>query len=164
MDRTTTHRRIFARITIATTLLGTALIGGCSSPDFEGPHWREGEGYELYEEGDVYIVVATTIKPGDRRAFVRQAEELAEELRTQEGVVLFGYGGSLTKGTAQTLSVWRDAESLGAFMGSPGHLSAVANHSAGSEAFATDMWEIDGRDLPPSWEEAEIRLAAVLGE
>lgn len=164
MTRTRMRHRTSTSATIAAALLMTAFAGACSRPDFEGPSWDDESGYALYEEGDVYIVIATTIKPGDRRAFTEQAEELAEQLRTQEGLVLFGFGGSLTKGTAQTLSVWRDAESLAAFMASPGHVSAVVAHAGESEDFATDMWEIDGADLPPTWDEADVRLAAVLGE
>jgi len=164
MYRPNMRQRSTAFATIVATLLMTTFAGACSRPDFEGPSWDDESGYALYEEGDVYLVVATTIKPGDGRAFRSQAEELAEQLRTQEGLVLFGYSGSVAEGTAQTLSVWRDAASLAVFMVSEGHVSAVAAHSGNSEDFATDIWEIDGSDLPPTWDEADVRLAAVLAE
>jgi len=164
MQRLRMRHRTTTLAMIATTLMMTTLASACSRPDFEGPNWDDESGYALYEEGDVYIVVATTILPGDGRAFRSQAEEIAEQLRTQEGLVLFGFNGSVAKGTAQTLSVWRDAESLALFMASEGHVSAVAMHSGDSEDFATDLWQIDGSELPPTWDEADLRLAAVLRE
>ena len=144
-------------------LIATLLVG-CAQPSFSGPNWEDDTGYALYEEGDVYVVVATTIKPADQGAFSAQVDIVEQELLKQDGLVLYGFGGSFLRGTGQTLSVWRDYESVGTFLASDAHLDAVEAFEPTATDFATDIWEISGSDLPPSWDEADKRLAEILAE
>ncbi len=129
---------------------------------FEGPKFGIGEGLLGDPQDAPYIVAATFIElkdePGVGERFDRQVDLIVAAQDEVPGFV----GRSLRKEfggrKAWTMSAYENEEAMIEFVGTDAHLDAIdIAQELASDARVTH-WEVDAKDLPPSWEEAKARL------
>jgi len=68
---------------------------------------------------------------------------------------MYAFGGRFPGAWAETVSVWHDNESLGAFLAGAAHTEAEADLEL---EVKHAIWEIDGAELPVDWAEAQGRI------
>jgi len=133
------------------------LLTACSGhSDFTGPSWDPETGYALYEEGDIYVAVATRTRTrGQKSLFNEHVDVIEASLPAQEGLVMYAFGGRFPGAWAETVSVWHDNEALGEFLAGAPHQDAKVDLELEVQHA---IWEFDGADLPVDWEAAQERV------
>jgi quinol monooxygenase YgiN len=90
------------------------------------------------EAGTSYMVGVTYLRlaaePAARQLLGELTQPIVAQLAQQPGLVAFQIVQSARCGTARTLTVWRDEESLIDFVASPAHLAAMRRRSEVSSA------------------------------
>lgn len=140
----------------------------CVEDDFGSSGWLGPASVDgaLSIEADGTYQVSTTVlylKPTEE-AFVGFNQKLGPilgDLDGTEGLLAYHFGGSPTCGSQRTISVWRDAESMYRFVGTPAHVDAMLNADAFSAAFITDAWAASGADISNEWPMYIERLSAL---
>jgi hypothetical protein len=89
--------------------------------------------------------------------FLRTSGRVERQLKTSPGIVRYGLKTNLPRKRFWTYSVWKSRESIGAFVTSEPHVTAVKKFSkwAGEGAAFVEWKNTDGNI---DWEEAERRL------
>ena len=111
--------------------------------------------------GPVFVAVTNAVlDPAKRRAFDEHTRRVVASLGSHEGYLGHSVRGRLLGHEVWTMTVWRDEESLDAFVGSPVHRTAIREGLAGvrTAKFLRFEWS---EQRPPSWAEIERRLATV---
>jgi len=120
--------------------------------------WKASAPFEPDEE---YLVLASSIPAKSLRStgkMFRGSSAVRKQLASADGLVGFSMLASPLRKYYATLSVWRDAEALGAFIArSPHHeLMGELAPEMGQTKFV--RWTITGAAGRPSWDDALRRL------
>jgi hypothetical protein len=147
---------------------------GVREPDYEPIGPIAGPGVDLTTgklrapaPGTTYIVSSTYLAlradgPA-QQAFGELMGPIGDTLRTQEGLVAFELGTSMSCGTARTLTIWASEEAMYGFVASPAHMAAIARVGEVSRGGSVvTHWTADTAE-GAGWDEVERRLAAFMG-
>ncbi|MBJ7414604.1 MAG: antibiotic biosynthesis monooxygenase [Niveispirillum sp.] len=143
------------------TVLGLSL-GGCAfSTPFKGPGYARGTGVTLSGDGPVVIALSkATLKAGSagRAQFWDHTSRVHSSLDGQPGLIGYSLRRTLDGSTGWTMTVWRDDESLRAFIRSDVHRTAIksAMDSLDNATFARFIHP--RASVPPTWDEALVIL------
>ena len=90
--------------------------------------------------------------------FLRYVRKIRQQLDlSPDGLLGYSLLAKPLSSNYWTLSAWRDADAIAAFIQQPPHRDAMHELSKVLPGFKTDRWTVTGRDLPPSWEDALTR-------
>lgn len=108
------------------------------------------------------VVAITEAQLGDdragRRAFWRHVDLVTATLREQPGFIGVSLRREILGDTTWTMTVWRDEESLDAFVRSDTHQEAIAAAFGALAGARFVRFEVNGGDLPVDWDAALERL------
>ncbi len=138
-----------------------ALSGCVLATPFEGPGYSKGAGPASDLEGPLIASVTYTLirdTGNNRDIFFDYVEKLESALAEQPGLVGFSRRADFLGNEAWTLSVWRDQESLLAFVNGPGHRRAVKEAWNTFENAKFARLEIHPDELPLQWDRALAAL------
>ena len=110
-----------------------------------------------------YLVMASRLPLRSYRQvpqFLRLTLAVQRQLAASEGLVGYSLLAQVTKKTFWTLSVWEDAERLAAFARAMPHAEVLRRLRPHMAPTTFTTWEVPGRALPVSWEDATARLLA----
>lgn len=134
---------------LATTLTSCAL-----ATPFSGPG-RTPDG------GPVFVAVTNAVlHPDKRRAFDEHTRRVIASLPAHDGYLGHSVRGRVMGHEVWTITVWRDEESLDAFVESPVHRTAIREGLGGVRTAKFLRFEWPG-DRPPSWAEILRRLESI---
>lgn len=138
---------------------------GLSEPDFRASPLQGPNGATVTAiAAGTYAMSSTylALRPGATQEFQRLMAAISEDLRTRDGLVAFGVSTSSACLTARTLSVWRDADAMTAFVRAPAHLAAIgAVHRISRGGSTVTHWTATERDA--TWTESIARIAVESG-
>jgi heme-degrading monooxygenase HmoA len=112
--------------------------------------------------GRRYVAQATQLSLvgiGGTPTFLRAVLAIRRQLADAPGLIGYSLRAKPLACDYWTLSVWEDAASLRAFVGSPPHAQLMRSLAPVMRATAFARWEIDGGDGQPEWPAALARLA-----
>lgn len=90
--------------------------------------------------------------------FLRYVRKIQQQLNAApDGLVGFSLLAKPLSSNYWTLSAWRDADAIAAFIREAPHRDAMHELSAVLPGFKNDRWTAAGHDLPPSWQDALTR-------
>lgn len=141
-------------------------IYGCEEPDFQviqplsGPGIDPETGALLEPLQDSYVLHTTQILVGPEQfeAFLALNVPIIEQLAETDGLIGFALASEPNCGFSRTMGVWRDEQSLYAFVSSGAHLQAMAQTLDVSITGRTTSWTASVDQMPLSW---EMALAAI---
>jgi hypothetical protein len=88
------------------------------------------ESGELQPPSSAFVVSTTYLRlrgeASAQQRFAELAQGIGEALPTQPGLLALQFGSAESCGTARTLSMWQDEESMLGFVASPAHTAAMA--------------------------------------
>jgi hypothetical protein len=108
-----------------------------------------------------YLVMATRFTVTHRRhvpGVLRATQELWREIGASDGLAGYTARADLLRGTLSTLTVWRDAPALRAFVRGEAHVSVMAATRHRLEASTFASWSALGSAGPPGWAVADRAL------
>lgn len=154
------------RGTLETDLESQDAAGNPAPPRWAGPGVDQATG-ELIDDGSTYVVSATylTIKPEGpaMQAFGEVIGPVVPELLGNPGVVAFQLASSTECSSARTFTVWRDEESMMAFVMSDAHAMASARVSEISRGGSVVTHWTGAVVADITWETALTQLEADAG-
>ncbi|HEX8876543.1 MAG TPA: antibiotic biosynthesis monooxygenase family protein [Phycisphaerales bacterium] len=138
------------------TLAGLAsTLGSCAlATPFSGPG-RSSDGDRVF-----VAVTNAVLHPDKRRAFDDHTRRVIESLPSHEGYLGHSVRGRVLGNEVWTMTMWRDEESLDAFIESPVHRTAIREGLSGvrTAKFLRFEWS---DETPPGWAEILRRLEGV---
>ena len=108
-----------------------------------------------------YLVLASSIPPKSVSStwrMFRGSRTVRGQLLTTDGVLGFAMLAEPLRKKYATLSVWRDAVALEAFVGTSPHAELMAEMAPSMSEPKFVRWTISGIDGRPSWTDALTRL------
>lgn len=110
---------------------------------------------------DVVVVAVTyaRYRPDQAAEFWRLTNAVQDSLPGQAGYVGHRLRRRLFANEAWTMTVWKDAQALEAFVSSPAHRTAMRATARLVEDAGFARFEVRGADLPLGWEPALTALA-----
>jgi quinol monooxygenase YgiN len=108
-----------------------------------------------------YIVMASRLplaRYRDVPAFLRASMAIRRQLRKADGLLGYGLDAKFLRRTFWTLSVWRDAEALGAFARTDPHAAHVEHIRPIMNTTTFVTWAATGEQLPVTWDQARKRV------
>jgi len=141
----------------------------CEEPDFQviqplsGPGIDPETGALLEPLQDDYVLHTTQIlvMPDQLEPFFALNMPIFEQLAQTDGLIGFALATEPTCGFSRTMGVWRDEQSLLAFVGSGAHAQAMARAREVSITGRTTSWVVTADQLPLTWEMALAAIAEV---
>jgi heme-degrading monooxygenase HmoA len=121
------------------------------------------ESGELQLPSSAFVVSTTDLRlrgeASAQQRFAELVQGIGEALPTQPGLLAVQFGSAESCGTARTLSVWQDEESMLGFVTSPAHTAAMAAMSEVSRggSIAAHWSGTDASDV--SWTKAAEELS-----
>ena len=105
------------------------------------------------------ILTYYPLKAGQRTSRVLSYVRLVQRrLDRTEGLIGYAFRANFYRQQLWTLSIWTDQASLREFMDDVIHQQASEDLSSYIERAEIRQWEVLGRDVPPSWEDALAHL------
>ena len=108
-----------------------------------------------------YLVLASSIPPksvSSTLSMFRGSRTVRRQLLTTDGVLGFSMLAEPFRRRYATLSVWRDAEALDAFVDTSPHAEVMAEMAPSMDEPKFVRWTISGGDGTPTWTDAISRL------
>jgi heme-degrading monooxygenase HmoA len=142
--------------------VGGAVWGGWEiGYPFRGPGFDRQRGVVALEPERMLVVAITQgdIASGGGRGFSEALRGVLDGMDTHDGLVGYSVRRQVFGSRVWTMSVWTDYGSLGRFVASPAHRSAVRNGGVPREAVISAYREVPAGKLPLSWSEAKSILA-----
>jgi len=137
-------------------------LGGCVfATPFEGPGFSKGAGPAADLEGPLVASVTYAVisdEGENRRTFFDYVEKVEDILVTQPSLVGYSRRADFLGNEAWTLTVWRDRESLLAFVNGTEHRRAVKEAWDTFDDARFARLEVQPEDLPLQWERALAAL------
>lgn len=139
----------------------------CEESDFGATGWL-GPAVEdgaLRLDPDATYRVSTTVlylKPGQTafETFNQKVGAILGEMANMDGLMAWHLGSSATCGAQRTITVWRDADAMYRFVGSPAHVDAMGATRDLSDDARVLSWESTGADVALDWDSYRQRLHA----
>lgn len=112
---------------------------------------------------DEYVLHTTQIwvRPEEFERFLALGMAVGEQLGQTDGLVGFGLAYEPTCGFQRTMGIWRDEQSMLAFVGSGAHAEAMTMTREVSLTGRTTHWVAGADQMPLTWEMALEALADV---
>jgi quinol monooxygenase YgiN len=141
----------------------------CEDPDFavfqplSGPGIDPDTGAFLEPLQENYVLHVTQIlpKPEQLSQFLELSGGVIEEIAQTEGLVGFSLAQEPNCGFFYTMGVWRDEQSIFAFVASDAHALAMTKTSEVSITGRTTSWMAPASEMPLTWEMAKAAIADV---
>jgi len=117
--------------------------------------------FAALEPAAEYLVLASSIPPASIKSTGRMfmgSRAVRKQLATTDGVMGFALLAQPIRKYYATLSVWRDAVALDAFVAAHPHDELMASLAPEMGPTKFVRWTITGSDGRPSWNEALDRL------
>jgi hypothetical protein len=95
--------------------------------------------------------------------FLADAMRIRKQVLAAPGAVGVSLIAQPFRRTFFTLSAWRDRPSLNALVGAEPHRSAMLRHRKSMQDAHFVFWTASGDAMPPTWSEAQQRLAETAG-
>jgi hypothetical protein len=113
-------------------------------------------------EAGGYVVATTRLNllPEGQKLFSKHVGAILGELQKQPGFVAYQTGFSEKCGVARTLTVWKDEESLYAFVTGPAHKAAIDDTSKMSRGLSNTTHFAATRAADATWTAAAQAIAA----
>lgn len=157
------------RLNTLALLVGSALplLAGCDGnirQPFSGPQYSMSDGLlGDFDDDHVFVIAATSlpVRDGARELFDGLLKPIVDDLDGHEGLIGYSFAQQLVgEDVNRTLTVWDSYESMYAFVASDAHVAAMAESGEIEVpgAARTVVWEGTKADLPPTWDDAELRL------
>ena len=142
---------------------------GCEDPDFAvfqplmGPGIDPETGAFLEPLQESYVLHVTQIlpKPEQLSQFLELSQGVLQGMGETQGLVGFGLAQDPNCGFFYTMGVWRDQQSIFAFVASDAHALAMSKTSEISITGRTTSWEAPASEMPLTWDMAKAALADV---
>jgi quinol monooxygenase YgiN len=152
-------RRFVAAVGLAAAGLVALLLPSCAVSTGFRTNAAERDG--LPPDALLVVAVTNALVDGDGRgAFDDATDELAKGLPEQPGLVGWSLRRELFGPEVWTVTVWRDAAALRAFVGGAEHRAYVAALSDAIVDMRTLRFEVRADELPVRWSAVLERLAA----
>lgn len=129
-------------------------LGGCT---IATPYKELAAEPDADGENTVVISLTHAVLSDDRskrKRFWNQVESVQATLSNRPGLIGYSMRRELLGNDAWTMTVWRDKESLQAFVTSPTHLAAMRDGLPGLEDARFARFEVERQRVPLSWETA----------
>jgi hypothetical protein len=131
--------------------------------DFKGP------GYDLDNGGlqpplqDTYVASTTVLilKPEKQNDFFAVAGAMFPVLEANPGLVGYSLASSEKCGTQRTMTIWRDATAMFAFVMSPEHQAGADMALELSTTGTVTAWDVTQAEIPVAWPDAIARVDAL---
>ena len=147
---------------VLVTLASTVALGGCVlATPFEGPGFSKRGGPAPDLEGPLVasVTYAVISDEGDnRKVFFDYVEKVEAALVDQPGLVAYSRRADFLGNEAWTLTVWRDRESLQAFVNGGEHRRALKEAWDTFDDAKFARLEVQPDELPLSWDRALAAL------
>ena len=147
---------------VLVAVASTLALGGCVlATPFEGPGFSKRAGPASDLEGPLVasVTYAVISDEGDnRQVFFDYVEKVEDILVTQPGLVGYSRRADFLGNEAWTLTVWRDRESLLAFVNGQEHRRAVKQAWDTFDDAKFARLEVQPDELPIQWERALAAL------
>lgn len=142
-------------------LLGLVGLSGCQlATPFAGPGYDPKRGVTLTGTGDTVIIGITNavLRPFKRTAFDDYTRQVLKSLPANDGYVGHSVRSRIFGNEVWTMTVWRDEQSLDAFVRSDRHRAAIREGLAGVQKakFLRISWPKSA--ALPTWNEILARL------
>lgn len=123
-----------------------------------GPGYDPDQG--LIEPQETYFASTTQIlvKPEAMEEFLGHVAAIQTQLETTEGFVAMSVAIEPNCGFNRTLAVWRSEVDMYRFVGTGAHAEAMARTSALATTGKTTFWQINGDEMPVTWDAAKAVL------
>jgi hypothetical protein len=140
-----------------TACLDDDIMDGFAGPGFDSKNGG------LQPPLQASYVAATTVllqssDPAKQALFGQLVTPVMADVQKAPGLVGLQFGLSGKCHYARTLTVWKDADALMAFVTSPNHAKAMANANQTGDAEAVVSWEMQPADFPPTWAMARAKI------
>lgn len=142
-------------LALAASLL--ALNGCAVATGFKGPGYDRARGVTAPGSGPVVVALTKAVlRPdGDARdRFRAQVRAIDAAMRDQPGLVGYALRMEPLGDTVWTMTVWRDEDSLRAFVRGDAHRTAVRTSMDAVETSVFARVPMDRAAVPPSWDQA----------
>jgi quinol monooxygenase YgiN len=141
----------------------------CEDPDFavfqplSGPGIDPATGALLEPLQDSYVLHTTQILPKSEQLsqFLELSQGVIQEIAQTEGLVGFSLAQDPNCGFFYTMGVWRDEQSIFAFVASDAHALAMTKTAEVSITGRTTSWTAPASEMPLTWEMAKAAIAEV---
>jgi hypothetical protein len=104
------------------------------------------------------VLLQSTTDAAKQMLFGQLVPPIITDVQKAPGFIGFQLGLSSKCHYARTLTVWKDMDSMMAFVMSPNHVNAMSHASQASDAGAVTNWEIAAADFPPTWDMARQEI------
>jgi heme-degrading monooxygenase HmoA len=130
---------------------------------FSGPGYSRSEGVTLPGAGETVVVAVThaVVDNSKRGPFDEGTRRVDESLSSLDGFIGRSLRIHLFGNEAWTMTVWRDEESLDAFVASTTHRRAIRDGMPALKSARFLRFRIPTREVPPSWGDVLKRLDRV---
>lgn len=130
---------------------------------FSGPGYSRSAGVTLPDAGETVVVAIThAVMDGEKRgSFDEGTRRVDESLATRDGFIGRSLRTRVLGNEAWTMTVWRDEESMEAFVSSPVHRRAIREGMPALKSARFLRFTIPVGEVPPSWGEVDRRLEGV---
>lgn len=142
-------------------LLLATLIAAFSGCAYTAP-WRQVATSSATGKAMV-VVTAVEIKWGQRTAFFQYTKQVLASMNSHEGLLGYSFRFQLVGNRAWTMTAWQDQASLGKFVRSTAHQTAVDEGSRTTDRMKFHTLELPVDSLPLPWAEAVQRVEAGRG-
>jgi len=85
---------------------------------------------------------------------VLYSTRIQRQLRTSSGLIGYSLRARVAAKQFWTLSVWKDAADLQAFVAAPPHVAVMTAMAPHMGATRLVRWNVKGSELPPRWDDA----------
>ena len=137
----------------------------CEETDFGGTGWSGSATVDgaLALDAEATYRVSTTVlflKDGDTpfEKFNQVLGPILGALGENDGLLAYQFGGSTRCGAQRTITIWRDAEAMYRFVGSPAHVDAMALTAEIGRDARVESWESAGSEVGDDWAGYKARL------
>ncbi|AKT38618.1 hypothetical protein [Chondromyces crocatus] len=144
-----------------------AAIFPCDDSDMIFPGAFAGPGYDPTNGGfteppqERYIASSTLVSiPADQmNRFFGLMTPLTNQLADQPGLIGYQLALSQSCGYGRTISVWKDEESMMAFVVTDAHIAAMSEANTVTSAGLVTSWELGADQIPVPWETVKAQTA-----
>lgn len=131
--------------------------------DFRGPGYDADMGGLLPPLQDTYLVSTTVLvlRPDKLNDFLTVVTKMFAVLEANPGFVGYSLASSEKCGTQRTMTVWRDEDSMVAFVVTPEHQAGVGMALELSTTGTVTAWDATQAEIPVAWADAIARVDAL---
>lgn len=148
-------------ILVLSVLLCLLFLPECTmSIPFGGPGWKGSQTEKSYDQPLILVLTEGHLggTSQEKKDFTKHILPIADQLKSQAGLVGFSMKRQLFAKKVWTMTVWENKDSLKAFMEGGLHPTAKREGSSATHFFRMVIQPIPASDLPLTWKKAQDLL------